>query len=287
VTALPFRILPGADGLRLRTFVWGPEAGPRVLLLHGFPESGQAWAPVAAQLAARGFAVFAPDLRGYAGSDRPAERGAYALPRLGADVAALVGALGGVRLLAGHDWGGAVAWWVAAQQPGLAPQVAVLNCAHPAVLREAAFSDLQQLRRSWYVLAFQAPGLAEALLAAGGFRALKQALVGSARPGTFGPAELAALVGDWERPGALRAMLAYYREAFQAPPDWGAAPIPGPFTLLWGAQDHVFLPRLAAESLARTAEGRLVSFPGLTHWLHREDPAAVAAALAACAGAAA
>lgn len=281
MSALPFRILPGADGLRLRTFTWGPAEGPRVLLLHGFPESGQAWGPVAAALAARGFSVFAPDLRGYAGSDRPTGTAAYALPRLGADIEALVGAIGGVRLLAGHDWGGAIAWWLATHRPGLAPAFAVLNCAHPAVLRAAAFSDLGQLRRSWYILAFQAPGLAEALLAAGGFRALRRALVDSARPGTFPPAALAGLVGDWERPGALTAMLSYYRAAFQAPPDWGNAPITAPFTLLWGEADHVFLPRLADESLAHTAGGRRVPFPGLTHWLHHEDPSAVAAALAA------
>src|SRR3954447_14356517 len=136
----------------------GPETGPLVILLHGFPEFWYGWRHQIGPLADAGFRVLAPDQRGYDASEKPAPVSAYALDTLANDVAGLIEAKGRPRAaVVGHDWGGIVAWWVAVRRPELLERLAVLNAPHPIAFRRYLRSSPRQLLKSWYAFYFQLP----------------------------------------------------------------------------------------------------------------------------------
>src|SRR5690606_18973941 len=151
----------------------------------------------------------------YGGSSRPQGRAAYRIGHLVADAAALFDALGARRrLLIGHDWGGLVAWAFAIRQARPRDGLVVLNAPPPAVFARVVRSSWRQRLRSWYALFFQLPWLPERLLAAGRARAIGGVLVKSAAPGTFPPDVLARYRAEAAAPGAMTAMLNYYRANF-------------------------------------------------------------------------
>src|SRR5579884_3024966 len=153
------------NGVRLHYVEAG--RGPLVVLLHGFPEFWYSWRHQIPALAAAGFRVLAPDLRGYNESDKPPGVAAYGLERVAGDVAALVRHAGERRAaVVGHDWGGGIAWWLAMHRPDVVGRLAVLNAPHPAAFRRELRTP-GQLLRSWYVFFFQLPALPEWLFRAG------------------------------------------------------------------------------------------------------------------------
>src|SRR5437016_3507195 len=157
--------------------------GPLVLLLHGFPETSHAWRKQIPALANR-FRVVAPDLRGYGRSEKPRGIDAYRAPVLTGDIAALIHEFGAERAhVVGHDWGGGVAWSLAILRPEVVNRLAVLNCPHPAIMQRALRSNWTQIRKSWYIFAFQLPWLPEWALSRSGARALKDSLRRSGKPG--------------------------------------------------------------------------------------------------------
>jgi len=275
-----------SNGLRFRVVQAGPERGPLVLLLHGFPEGAGCWRHQIGALAAAGYRVWAPDQRGYGESARPDGVRQYRLPVLAADAFGLLDAAGvaSARVVA-HDWGGAVAWWMAQARPDRVERLAILNCPHPAVMRRALFTNPRQMLRSWYMALFQLPWLPEALLGAGDGALLARGLRTSSRQGAFSDADLAAYRRDWRRPGALRAMIDWYRAArypLRMGGRVGAAAEPRvqpPTLLLWGRRDRALGAELAQPTLARCAHGRLVFLDAATHWLQHEEPARINAAL--------
>jgi pimeloyl-ACP methyl ester carboxylesterase len=271
----------GAGGLRLHAVEAGPEGGPLVILLHGFPEFWYGWRRQVAHLADRGFRAVAPDQRGYGRSDRPDGLQSYVLDRLADDVVELARALGRDRFsLVGHDWGGIVAWWLALREPARVERLAVLNAPHPATLRPYAMRHPGQALKSWYVMMFQLPGLPELLARARGYRLLARSMEGTSRRGAFHPYDLDRYREEWSRPGALTAMLNWYR----ALPLAGEAPdrrVKVPTLILWGRRDAFLQPGLARAALDLCDDGRLVMLDRATHWLHHEEPEAVSAHLAA------
>lgn len=147
-----------ANGVRLHVADIG--AGPLVVLLHGFPEFWWSWRHQLVALADAGFRAVAPDLRGYAASDKP-PRG-YDAMTLAADVAGLIRALGERdAVVVGHDWGGIVAWTMAAVHPDVVRRLAVLSIAHPLRWPIALLRDSGQRRASGYIARFQLPWLPE------------------------------------------------------------------------------------------------------------------------------
>ncbi len=171
-------------GLRFFVREAGPEDGPLLVLLHGFPELAEMWEPLMAPLAAQGFRVVAPDQRGYGRSERPTGVAAYGLERLVDDVGDLIEALGPkpAAAVVGHDWGGAVVWGIGRLRPELAERLVVINCPEAGVLKRVARRSLAQLRRSWYIALFQLPFLAERVVTSAW---LAKALKGTARRGAF------------------------------------------------------------------------------------------------------
>src|SRR5262249_42562150 len=140
------------------------ENGTPVILLHGFPEFWFGWRYQFGALAAAGYRVIAPDQRGYNLSDKPVGVSSYDVDRLADDVIALAVHYSNRPInLIGHDWGAVAAWWTATRHPEKLRRLAVLNCPHPAIWRNAMDNDPVQRRASWYVRAFQVPWLPEAL----------------------------------------------------------------------------------------------------------------------------
>jgi len=262
------------NGLRLHVVQAGPATGPLVVLLHGFPEYWASWRAQLAALAAAGYRVWAPDQRGYNRSDKPPGLAAYALPTLAADIIGLLDAAGARQAhLVGHDWGGIVAWYLAAHYPGRVAGTTIINVPHPAVVAPNLWRVPSQLARSWYIGFFQLPRLPERLVQRRNWRFGERALLGTSRPGTFSAAEVARYKVAWAQPGALTAMLNWYRALRLPSGHWPR--IRGPVQIIWGRQDTFLDAQLAEFSLAQCANAQLHYFPEATHWVQLEEAAAV------------
>jgi pimeloyl-ACP methyl ester carboxylesterase len=267
-----------ADGVGLDVRVAGPEGGTPVLLLHGFPEFWYGWHRQVGPLAEAGCRVLVPNQRGYDTSDKPSGVAAYGLDTLAADAIALQSLVGGRRLhLVGHDWGGLVAWWTALRYPDRIASLTILNAPHPVAFGAYARRHASQRRRSRYIAFFQLPWLPEWRLRANGCAALRAALVKSSRRGTFSEADVDRYAAAWTRPGALTAMLNWYRGLRRARPATPPDPrIRVPTRVLWGARDAFLESGLADASAALCTDASVRLFPDATHWLQHEQPAEVA-----------
>ena len=268
------------DGVRLSGLEAGPAGAPLVILLHGFPEDAQSWEVQIAALAAAGRRVVALDQRGYGDSDRPEGRAAYRLGRLVADVAAVAASLREERFdLVGHDWGGVVAWAVAARHPVRVRRLVILNAPHLAAMRSYLRRSPLQFLRSAYIALFQLPFLPELLLGLGDHALLARVLKRSSRRHAFGHAELARLRRGWRASGAMTAMLNWYRALPADRLDGGAVRVSAPTLILWGAKDRFLGRGLATAGAALCDDARIAWLEHATHWLHRDEPEAVSEAI--------
>jgi pimeloyl-ACP methyl ester carboxylesterase len=265
------------NGIRLHAACAGPEDGPLVILLHGFPEFWYGWRHQIGPLAEAGYRVLAPDQRGYNKSDKPAGVASYALDRLVADVVGLIDATGRrTATVVGHDWGGVVAWWLALRHADRLERIVVLNAPHPEAYRRSLLRHPLQMLRSWYILAFQIPGLPEIGLRRRNWRALERALRRTSRPGTFGAADFEHYRRAWSEPGAITAMIHWYRAGLRAHPRLPEdVRIRVPTLLIWGAQDGFLDRRLARPSVDLCDDGRLGLIEEATHWVQHEEPGRV------------
>ncbi|HJE24736.1 MAG TPA: alpha/beta fold hydrolase [Methylorubrum populi] len=266
--------------LRLHLAEAGPGDGPPTILLHGFPEFWFGWRHQIGPLAESGLRLLIPDQRGYGLSDRPKGIAAYHLDRLARDVIALADACGVTRFrLVGHDWGGLVAFWTASFFPERVERLAVLNAFHPGVFGPYLRRHPGQVLRSAYAGAFQLPLLPERLLTVRNGHLLRELMRRSSDSGTFGEADLDAYAREWLRPGAVTAMLGWYRALARLPRDRHPPKVAAPTLILWGERDQALQPGLATASLALCERGRLQRFPEATHWVQHDLPEAVNAAL--------
>src|SRR6267378_3279128 len=200
----------------LHAIAAGPEDGPVVVLLHGFPEFWYGWHRQIEPLTAAGFRVIIPDQRGYNLSSKPSGVAAYALTELVSDVIAIADQLGREKIfLVGHDWGAAVAWSTALLHPKRIAKLAVLNVPHPSVMRKFLSTRPRQFFRSWYMFFFQLPWLPEAVFSAFNYRIGASSLLRSSCPGTFSAEDLTQYRAAWSQPGALNAMINWYRALFR------------------------------------------------------------------------
>jgi pimeloyl-ACP methyl ester carboxylesterase len=262
--------------VQLHAVAAGPKDGPVVVLLHGFPEFWYGWRRQIQQLAAAGFRVIAPDQRGYNLSSKPSGIAAYALTELVSDVIAIADQLGQKKIfLAGHDWGAAVAWSTALLHPQRVAKLAVLNVPHPSVMRKFLSTRPRQLFRSWYMFFFQLPWLPEAFFSAFHFRAGSRSLLRSSRPGTFSAEDLVQYRAAWAQPGALSAMLNWYRALFRTRAKFKDKTVRVATRILWGERDAFLLTEMAHESLRYCANAELFTFANATHWLQHEEPARI------------
>lgn len=258
----------------------GPEDGPLVVLLHGFPEFWYGWHRQVRPLVDAGFRVLVPDQRGYNRSAKPEPVRAYRLDRLAADVVGLLDAVGRERAhLVGHDWGAAVAWWTALHHPDRLNRLVAVNVPHPSVVYRRLRDDWEQRLRLAYILPFQVPVLPEAIARTGNWAPLVWTMRRTGNPGTFSTVDFERYRRAWSRPRAFTAMLNWYRAAGRSRPRPASERVEVPTTVLWGADDQALKPEMARESVAQCRDGRLKLVEGATHWIQHEKPQFVAEAL--------
>jgi pimeloyl-ACP methyl ester carboxylesterase len=263
--------------LRLHTILAGPEDGPLALLLHGFPECWYSWRHQIPALARAGYRVAVPDQRGYNLSDKPPGVANYQIDTLTADILALIHALGHQRAtLVAHDWGGAAAWRFAIDYPRAVERLVVMNAPHPVTFARALRNDPSQRQKSWYMFAFQLPWLPEALLSLSPPATARLFFRGTAvRRDAFSENDLEVMAAALAQPGALRAMIHWYRAAFRHRPARPARAIQAPTLLLW-AEDDVALGVPLTYDLERwVPDLRTHYIANCGHWVQNEAPGQV------------
>lgn len=255
------------------------------LLLHGFPESKHSWRVQLPLLAEMGYRAWAPNLRGYGKSGRPTSVSDYHIDKLVADVAGLIDASGAKEtVLIAHDWGAIIAWHFAIKKVRPLSRLVIMNVPHPVCFARTMRS-WAQLKKSWYMFFFQIPWLPERVLGARGAEAIGKAFTEMAVDKSRFPAPV---VQEYRRnaqePGALRAMVNYYRAAMRA----GSkvmVPLPGtvdvPTLMIWGEEDTALGKETTygTEELVRDFTIRYL--PGVSHWVQQEAPERVNGMLAA------
>jgi pimeloyl-ACP methyl ester carboxylesterase len=279
--------------------------GPLILLIHGFPESWYSWRHQFAPLAAAGYHVVAPDMRGYGKSDKPTEIERYNQVEVVNDVIGLISALGHeTAVVIGHDWGAPTAWSCALHHPDKVSAVGALSVPFspraeipPLATMKALFKDM-----FFYILYFQEPGVAETELekditvsirkffhmASGDFDsgdpvprpADSDLLSDMDEPEKLGDwctdEDIAFYVNEFQRSG-FRGPLNYYRNMDLTWELTKGAPltIEQPAMFLAGDKDGVIV--MAGEALQKLPErvldlkmNRLI--PGIGHWTQQEAP---------------
>lgn len=255
--------------------------GPPILFLHGFPEGRRAFAPVARRLSDTYRAIL-PDQRGYGGSSRPVEDGAYAIEKLTDDAVRLIDALDYDRVtVAGHDWGGIVAVVLASLHPDRVERLVVANAPHPIALRGALLDDPAQAAASQYLARLGGPDPERELLADGPASAWDRIFAGT----PIDSATRQAMVGDWGVAGTVNAMCRWYRDNpyLTAPAQQSSVPWHGealrvavPALLLWGMQDRALHPSLIERSAAYFDQLEVVRLANAGHDIIRAQPDKVA-----------
>ena len=287
-----FQSLKHGD-IELHYAAMGDPANPLLLCLHGFPEYWAAWADVMPFLAHRYFVV-APDQRGFNKSSKPGGIDAYQTRHLVADIAFLADHLShdAPFVLAGHDWGSAVAYAFAIQQPQRLSALVVANGVHPACFQKAILEDRQQRLASQYMNRLRADG-AEAMMSENDYARTLNMIAGFSKSDWMTKAKQREYIDAWSQPGAMSAMLNWYRASpvvvpepdeimssapvLQYPDD--ALAVRMPHLVLWGEEDEALTPACldGLERFAGDIEIQRVGSSG--HWILHEQPQVVAEAI--------
>lgn len=261
-----------SNGVRLHYVTQGE--GTLMLMLHGFPEFWYSWRHQISAFA-QDYKVVAIDQRGYNDSDKPADLSAYRMSELVQDVRGVIQALGYDRcILVGHDWGGAVAWNFAYAYPEMVQRLIVMNLPHPAKFA-AGLQTPQQLLRSWYIFFFQVPFLPELALQAFDYQLIAALFSNMAiDKDAFTTADLNAYKQAAAKPGALTAMLNYYRANILQPElgrrEWGVLNVPT--LLIWGEEDSALGKELTYGTEAYVQDLTVRYIPNCSHWVQQERP---------------
>jgi pimeloyl-ACP methyl ester carboxylesterase len=262
------------NGARLHYVEHG--SGPLVVLLHGFPECWYGWRHQIGALAAAGFRVIAPDLRGYNLSEKTRDVCAYTVPNLARDIVELVRHLGDDKAtIVGHDWGGAIAWHMAMHHAKVVEKLVILNAPHPATMLRELRKPQQQLKSS-YILFFQIPLLPEIVIRWRNFALLRRVFqLDPVRPNVFSPHDIEQNRRALARRGALTCALNYYRALLRCREEkrvLNARRIKAQTLVLWGERDRYLNVGLTHGLEKWVPNLRLEMFPNASHWIHHEEP---------------
>jgi pimeloyl-ACP methyl ester carboxylesterase len=279
-----------STGVELDIAIAGDPANPALIFLHGFPESHRTWRHQIAEFA-RDHYVVAPDQRGFARSSKPEGVENYTPDKPVADLLALADHLGvGGFTLVGHDWGGAIAWMAALQNPGRIERLIILNAPHPLVFQRSLIDDPAQRAASQYIRAFRNPGLEKFIDSIGVEGFFDTTFAKHADPTLLAP-EKVAYLDEWSQPGAMTAMLNWYRASAIVVPEpnelaerlaWIDGPFPPvtqPTLVIWGMQDKALLPVQLEGLDALVPDLTIVRIDDAGHFVPWEKPEAVNAAM--------
>jgi len=287
-----FSRVPLKTGVTLNVAVAGERSKPPVILLHGFPESHRTWCEVAPRLQ-RDFFLVMPDQRGFAGSDRPQKVEAYVADTLVDDVFALADALDLQHFaLVGHDWGGAISWTAALRGDPRLERLAIINAPHPVIFQKSLIEDPDQRAASQYISAFRSRMFEKAAEAMGYEALFDKSFSRHVDLAIIPEAERRQYISEWSQPGALTAMLNWYRASkVKVPPPGVTLPLPQwilgafpkvevPTLVIWGMKDKALLP-VQLDGLDRlVTDLHIVRIPNAGHFVPWEAPESVISALA-------
>ncbi len=261
------------NGIRLHYVTQGE--GKLMVMLHGFPEFWYSWRYQIPEFS-QDYKVVALDLRGYNKSDKPEELAAYTIEELVKDVAGVIEGLGYENcILVGHDWGGAIAWYFAYAYPEKIEKLIILNLPHPAKFSQGLRTP-RQLRKSWYIFFFQLPLLPELICRWNNYQIIASAFTNSAIDKTaFSPEDIEAYKQSAAQPGALTAMINYYRNILPKMFNLSQQPLnilKMPTLLIWG-EDDAFLGKELTNGTDAYVENLQIKYiPNCSHWVQQEKP---------------
>ena len=269
-----------ADGIRMHYVTQGEEK--LLLLLHGFPDFWYVWRFQIPELAEH-YRVVAPDLRGYNETDKPEGVGKYRLNLLAGDIFRLVHALDERRaIIVGHDWGGAIAWSLAAFNPEATEKLVILNAPHPNAYTTRTKSLLRQLQKSWYVFFFQTADVPEEALSRNDYFFLKNMVrLSFVKKDILTDEDLKIYTEAWSKKGALTAALNYYRANMNPAILFSertiAFPkIKSPTLVIWGEKDAALSKELIADTDEFVDAPYSIKYlPNCGHWVQLEEPEVV------------
>jgi epoxide hydrolase 4 len=255
------------NGVQLHCALAGPKDGDPVLLLHGFPESWFGWENQIKPLVKAGFRVIVPDQRGYNLSDKPIGVNQYKMKILVNDILGLADTLGYEKFyLAGHDFGAMVSWSLALRAPERIRRMVIANVPHPAVFSSYLKTHPAQMLKSWYAMFFQLPGVPERFVRAANWKFLIGAM-----PDYWGEDQYNRYRESWAQPGAISAMINWYRAMFSQSRSSRTSDLVKPPTLIiWGKKDPHLSHQMAPLSLKHCQDGKLVYFEDATHWVQHD-----------------
>ena len=265
-----------ANGLEFEVLEEG-EGDRLALFLHGFPEHAFSWRHQMPLFARLGYRAWAPNLRGYGNSSRPPRVSDYRMDALLADVAGLIDASGAKEVtLVAHDWGGAIAWMFAIRRIRPLARFIVMNLPHPALFAKG-LRTWAQLKKSWYVFFFQLPDLPERVFGARGAKAIGDAFYNMAIDKSRFPEDVLKVYRDNAmQPGALTAMINYYRAALRG----GGVPemregwprVEVPTLMVWGEDDIALGKELTYGTEDYVSDLTIRYVPRCSHWVQQEQP---------------
>jgi epoxide hydrolase 4 len=281
------------NGISLSCWTAGDPGNPAVLLLHGFPECAHSWTRQVPALVQAGWFCIVPDLRGYASSDKPAEVSSYSVSTLVADVLGLADHFGCARVhLVSHDWGGILGWHTALDHADRVASFTAMNIPHPSVMARH-LRTFGQLRKSWYIFAFQLPWLPERMLTVD---RLTRVMFANTTTKPFTEEEVARYREAWSTPGAAAGMLGWYRAALRYPVAPKNKRVTRPTLIVFGQRDLALDWQMAGMSAERCDDVVLRLLPDAGHFVqhdaaeevnrllldflgrHREEPGTLASA---------
>ena len=279
-----------ATGITMNVALAGPADAPPVMLVHGFPESHRTWRALVPLLEGD-LRLIMPDLRGFGESDKPQDMEAYSTDKLLADLFALADALAIDRFaLVGHDWGGAIAWAAAISGNLRIDRLAIINSPHPAIFQQSLVDHPEQRAASQYMNAFRNPTMEAAIARMGLDTFFDKSFAPHVELASIPSEDRQNYLDDWGQPGALTAMLNWYRASRivvpqpgeqAAVPDWvaGVPKIRVPVRVIWGLDDRALLP-VQLENIGEVGDDvELFPLPGVGHFAPWQAPDQVAAAL--------
>ena len=264
------------------------ETVETIVFLHGFPELWQVWTKQLDHFKSQ-YRVIAPDLPGYNLSDKPNDEGFYQLPNLIGFISKFIATVApnqSVTLVA-HDWGGAIAWPLAAFTPNIIKRLVILNAAHPSTYtRELKFNPQQQQKSAYINTLISAD--AESLLFQNDFAYLKETI--EIWP-QMSPASQLKYTKAWQQQGAVSGMLAYYKAMPHHPPAASNQDkivtnikVPNihvhcPTLILWGENDKAFCLSTLSGIEEYVSDAQVIRFTNTSHWVQHEKPHEISEAI--------
>ncbi len=276
-----------ANGLEFETLLAGGDGAPLVLFLHGFPEFAGAWRDILPAFGDRYFAV-APNQRGYGRSSKPAGIDTYRVPHLAKDMLDLAASLAPGRLfhLVAHDWGASVGYMMAFLAPARLASFTVLNGVHPVPFQRALIDDPAQRAASQYIRFLRRDDAAARLLADDCRRVFDILTTGFGGGAWLTPEKRAGYLEAWTQPGAMEAMVAWYKATTLVVPEPGESVAQNPISavdpakvrvamphqVIWGMQDKALLPSARAGLADLCASLEVHEVADADHWIIHQKP---------------